>query len=314
MLWYCIGELLRGEELVAMQDKASFQLRFCGSAVEDGGMDVAQLAPALLSIGNLIKIANTEINGRESAVSIKIEAFKKGSFGIDFAVFTNGVHSVLKFFGSVEICGAMNLLATLGIVGGSGLITLIKWIKGRRIRSVRENDETAIFTLENGDTKEVKRNVLVLYRNVDVRQGLEDSLSVPLTNKGIDSIEISNDIEETIVIGKNESEFFRAPELESSELDESIYEVWVQPINVAFKENNKWRFSDGQFTFYASMSDKTFMDKVNDDLAIAAGDMFKVKIKRTQRESAQGLSTDYEVLHVLEHRQAGKQLPLPMEK
>ena len=43
--------------------KVAFQLRYDGPALSEHGMDVADLAPALLALGDLIKRANANVNG-----------------------------------------------------------------------------------------------------------------------------------------------------------------------------------------------------------------------------------------------------------
>lgn len=43
--------------------KIAFQLRYDGPALSEHGMDVGDLAPALLALGDLIKRANATVNG-----------------------------------------------------------------------------------------------------------------------------------------------------------------------------------------------------------------------------------------------------------
>ena len=63
------------------------------------------------------------------------------------------------------------------------------------------------------------------------------------------------------------------------------------------------------------MSDKGFLEKVNRGLIdFAKGDMLKVKLKTTQMQTRDGLKTEYEVVEVLEHKKATRQLSLPIEK
>lgn len=52
-----------------------------GPALQDHTMEVADLAPALLALANLIKTANYIINNGKSNISIKVNAeFIAGSF------------------------------------------------------------------------------------------------------------------------------------------------------------------------------------------------------------------------------------------
>jgi hypothetical protein len=50
--------------------KVAFQIRYDGSALSEHGMDVADLAPALFALGDLVKRANASINGDGSKVNL----------------------------------------------------------------------------------------------------------------------------------------------------------------------------------------------------------------------------------------------------
>jgi hypothetical protein len=49
---------------------ANFSLIFEGAAVENGEMDVKDLAPSLMALGELIQAANAEINGPAARITI----------------------------------------------------------------------------------------------------------------------------------------------------------------------------------------------------------------------------------------------------
>lgn len=55
-------------------------LVFEGSGVEKGEIDVQDLAPALLALGDLIQSANDVINGKRAKVSVCVRATAEGSF------------------------------------------------------------------------------------------------------------------------------------------------------------------------------------------------------------------------------------------
>jgi hypothetical protein len=54
--------------------KVAFQLRYDGPALSEHGMDVADLAPALLALGELIKRANFAVNGDASKVNLIVQS------------------------------------------------------------------------------------------------------------------------------------------------------------------------------------------------------------------------------------------------
>lgn len=306
-------------------DQASFKIRFIGPAVEGHAIDVNDLAPALLAIGDLIKAANTELYGKKSGVAVKIEAFEAGSFGIDFQV----LHEVAQDIGTlIDMAGprAQNLVAVLGLAGLTckGLLSLLHWSKGRPVAKISDDPidtKQVIFVTDDGDSLVVPRDTVVLYCSSVVRKKIEEAFVKPLSNnEGIESIVVSADdskkADDAFTITQAEKSFYAVPSVTETELISNETELWVQPISVTFKENNKWRFSTGKdgMTFYATMLDKDFMTRVMEGLAISVEDKFRIKLRTEQKEAGNTLATLYYVVEVIEHRPAGTQLILPLDK
>jgi len=57
---------------------ANFRLIFEGSAVDNGAIDVKDLAPSLMALGELIQAGNAEINGEKARIAVKLQATKGG--------------------------------------------------------------------------------------------------------------------------------------------------------------------------------------------------------------------------------------------
>lgn len=85
-------------------------------------------------------------------------------------------------------------------------------------------------------------------------------------------------------------------------------------VSLAFKEDNKWRLTDGQNTFSVSMKDETFQHRVdNNDVAFAKGDVLVCDLRTIQWQVEEGVKSEYEVVRVVAHRPA-RQLYLFEEK
>ena len=85
-------------------------------------------------------------------------------------------------------------------------------------------------------------------------------------------------------------------------------------ISLAFKEDNKWRLYDGNTQISALIEDEAFLARVNANLiAFAKGDILICDVRITQQQTGEGLSTEYVVEKVIEHRPALRQLPLPFD-
>lgn len=85
--------------------------------------------------------------------------------------------------------------------------------------------------------------------------------------------------------------------------------------SLSFKEDNKWRLSDGTNTFFVTIRDDGFLRKVNENLvSFAKGDILKVNLLVRTWSVQDGIKTDYEVLEVLDHKSAAKQLSFQFDK
>lgn len=56
---------------------ANFSLIFEGTSVENGEIDIKDLAPSLMALGDLIQAANAEINGEKARIAVKLQATKR---------------------------------------------------------------------------------------------------------------------------------------------------------------------------------------------------------------------------------------------
>ena len=101
---------------------------------------------------------------------------------------------------------------------------------------------------------------------------------------------------------KAERAFF-ASQLEQTAdelLLEREYDGIFSIIAPVFKEDNKWRLSDGNSNLNVSIMDKEFLDRVDArKVSFYKGDLLKCKIRTTQWKSENGLKTEHEVLQVI---------------
>jgi hypothetical protein len=298
-----------------MATTAHFQIVYDGPALDANEMDVNDLAPALLALSKLLEESNQLINEGKAKVDVRVKgSFTSGSFGVDFSVLQSSF-DILNLFNDSHLTGALNLVASIGLAScaGSCLLKVLKWLKGRPIEKVvKVNDDTVeIYTQQ--ESLQVSLDVLKLLMNFNVRRYLE-KVVLPLRKEGIDHFYVKENGTNVIEIKKDEVDYFNAPIPQEEVLEDVELITNVQLVNVAFQETNKWRFSDGTTSFFATVEDNNFIQRVqNDTETFAKNDILRVKLRKLQYESPTGIRTEYYVQNVLEHRRPGLQLKLPMQ-
>ncbi len=297
--------------------QASFNIVYDGPALVDHYMDVRELAPALMALGTVLEEANAVLNGGRATLSVRVKgSFKTGSFGVDLDIAQTLLSQVADLFNDSRITGPINLLTLLGFVatGATGLVGLIKRVGNRPIRKVELMENGSARFYIDDDHFDVEQTVLKLYRNYKIRKAMEDAIAKPLDRDGVESFAVSVSGEGFVEVVKSERALFIAPNPDDTELDDTEFDCNVQLVNVSFREDNKWRFSDGISTFHASIVDADFLNRVRQNqVAFAKNDLLKVRMGKRQWLHGEEMKTEYTVLKVLEHVQAATQLKLPFD-
>ena len=294
----------------------SFSIKYDGPALATHEMDVRELAPALLALSDMIKSANQAIFGDKADVQVNVKgSFKGGSFGVDLnAVQTiyEQITSLLAGQGPTASANLLALLQALGLIGGAGLIGLMKTLRGRKPSKIEYKDNTAILTVLDEETTErlvVDLNTGKLWQDKTVRKSLHQVVR-PLSSDGIDVFVAGRSSNPEIVVTKDEVEWFPYDD-SAVELNSSIIEQLCAIESVTFKDENKWKLNNGQ-TFYAFMEDQEFLKGVsNGQIRFGKGDRLRVSLKIVQQERNGKLETSYHVLKVLDHQISSQGSLLP---
>lgn len=89
--------------------------------------------------------------------------------------------------------------------------------------------------------------------------------------------------------------------------------VFLQIINVSFA-NEKWKFTDGNITFFAKIEDASFVESVSNlQQQFGANDTLEVVLQTNQKLTEKGLKADYVVKKVIRHIKASKQIELDFD-
>lgn len=295
-----------------MKSEQHFRITYDGAALQSHTMDVRELAPALLAMADLIKAANEELYGDKAEVRVAVRAsFKEGSFGIDMVFFQDILTQLTELFSGKEASASANaiqILSGLGILGG-GLIGALRWLRGRRVERIEERDNRAVIWTAD-ESIEIDLVTLRLLKNRRVRLELRNVLR-PLESEGIDSFAATQGQALGALIVQGEVDYFSPPADTDLPLSDTLSRGMLLQIESAvFKDGNKWRFTDGARTFYATLEDPDFMARIDSgDERFGKADMLLVDLRQLQYAVNGELKSDYRIVRVVEHR-APLQKPL----
>lgn len=302
--------------------KTGFYVVYDGPALEGSQMDVADLAPALLALGDLVREANTVLNGPKSSVQLKVNAsFQTGCFGINLTAIQGLLQDLLAMCNSDGANGALNLVTMIGLAGGTGtagLLKVIKKVRGRNISKVKiTDDEKHAIIFIDEDQLQVELEIIKLLRNQKIRDAIERLVYRPLEKDGIDSFAVTKDKDNTdtaFIINKNEREYFKSPPAVDEKIKDVEYEATYELISPVFQEDNKWRMSDGSGPFFVEMADEEFIKQVQgSEISFAKGDLLTLKIQGSKVLTGSGLKTSRKAIKVVSRRSQARQLPLLIE-
>jgi len=296
-----------------MKEPVIFHLAFDGEAIKDGSIEVNDLAPALLALGDLVDETNKYVTGGKAPVALRVRPeIERGSFKIALEIAEGWYDKFVELFTGPDVTALATFLTILGISGLLGLIQLIKRSKGKKPKTVVEVDQRTRVRVEfEGEAPvEIERQLFDLFNNLRARDAVARFVK-PLTRKGIDDMQFYHRGKPTVNITQDEAGYFRAPDIQEDEIV-SETETILRIIGISFKEGNKWRLSDGGNTYYISLLDEDFINRVHrNEVRFGENDCLRVVMRVRQSYEGGQLKIARDILRVIEHIPSGTQTMIP---
>lgn len=297
----------------AVPASISFQLVYDGPALQDGTMDVRDLAPALLALGALIEDANRRMHRSKRPVHVRFQSVQQGSLIANLLLDTSIWQSLTDLFTSE---GAQAIERLVGFIGtGSttsfGLFKFIKWLRNRSIEQTRELGNGQIQITVTGDNNIVVIDRVTLEMALDPKARLNANRVVrPLEQEGIDRMYLrapQQIIDPQEQVTKDDLPAFAAlPAASPGTVEQTTMLLQVVHPDLLNSTGN-WRFTDGTVAFDAPILDPDFQAQFM-ARAIMSGhhDTVRAEVTRRQFTNESGrLKTDYEVTRILNYYPGG---------
>lgn len=293
--------------------KIQIQVAYDGEALQTGSMNVRDLAPALLSIGNLCQEANRVLYGDNVRLTVNVQSgFQQGSFEVSMEVIQSLATQAKLFLLGENMTAAITLAGLVGLAQGGciSLIAFIKWLKGQKPAESITLENGNIKIIINSESLEVQPEIIQLYNDTNVRSALEGVIK-PLEQPGINRFEVRRDKNIIESITREEVPYFLIPSIEEEITIDNERIAALEIVKLSFEEKYKWMFSDGNMTLNADIEDEGFLNKLNRrEILFAKGDVLKVKLYTKSWRTEKGLRTEYKVLRVLEVIPSPRQISL----
>ena len=225
-------------------------IRYDGPALSDHLMDVQDLAPALLALGDIIQIANRKFNGEAADIRVLVNAdVEQRCFQIDLSLAQSVLEQAKGFFADEKITTAKEIAEWVGIIGGGGLglFKLLAWLAKRPQvdgTTLRITTEGGVTTLIDSDENQVSvdHHVYLLAADVAVVEKAKRVVA-PLQKPGYDTLQFVEG--ETVVDTIDKAEAALDIALAPSILDQSHDDVssirgLIRIKSPQYEGNAKW--------------------------------------------------------------------------
>jgi hypothetical protein len=263
--------------------KVSFAFRYAGEALDDGLLDVRDLAPAMLALGDLCEQANFQVNGTEAKATVQIRAVAPGSFVVEFYLVVGLLRAVRKLFNAETLRNAHEVFELV-----KDTVETVKALKGRKIDKVTElADGSKRLTVEHRQTFDLPPELSAML----MRRAVQDDLAGiirPLQAEGVDRLEIlqGNKVVETV--DSDDVDSFEAlatafPLVEENEdllVTPSIIEGTFRVVTVSSDPRKRWTFRNAGNSYNVKVDDKGLFQMAKEGhLGIEPGFIVRVRIR-----------------------------------
>ncbi len=278
----------------------SLSLEYHGDKVADGHLRAKDLARYIAAIDDFMGVTTQQACGRDAALVFDVVGFRNESFDIDFVFQVINISA-----GAIFASGSPKDLVLLA----TDCIKACIHLKGKQPSDVKKDtiNNSVSLTNQNGDTAIYHIGTLNVIADSKAANSLDCFIREPLT-KGIGTVKLkSSSMDLEAQAAANQSDYFKPIDLETPLFKNSIQTGLVIE-SPSFKDGNKWRFSDGQSSFYAEITDEAFLKRVDSGKErFGKDDILLVDMDVLQTKTPTCLKIRKTITKVIKHESSQKQ-------
>jgi hypothetical protein len=271
----------------------SILLRYQGIAVEDGTMNVYDVAKNMVAFSDYVISATHQVYGDGIEVRAEVNAFQHGSFVTDLIFHVVGV-------GTTFLAIAPDVKSVVSAVKES--LDLFVFLRGEAPARVEHRDDRSVHvTNNNGSVTQV--NIESLHITLDEKAAKAAGVFVreALSKPGVSAVEITSEGHSIARASESEADFFHPITDEKTIVEQTVKMGLVIEVP-SFKESNKWIMWDGDASLRFAMEDENFLSRIDNGEAFRKGDILICDVRVTQTKVSGQLKIHRAVVTVHDHK------------
>lgn len=263
-------------------------------------MDVYEACANMIAFSEFVVAAAKHTYGPQVEARADVSGFRRGSFETDLIFHVAGA--------SATILSAISPSQLWDVVKEA--IRLWKHLKGQPPSKVEHNNSQEVTVTNNdGQIIQVQSATINLVFSDKGADAVEKFVRKALDSPGMDAVEIGTDKQRPERITQNEAKYF-VPVAPVDHLIDGLIDLYLIIEAPVFKDGNKWRFSDGQQSFFANIEDREFLAKVNAGERFGKGDLLHATVRITQEQTGLRITAERSIVKVHEHKTGPRQITI----
>lgn len=213
-------------------------------------------------------------SGGNYDAEIKVNAFNKGSFQIDFTIVTRIIDNI---FSTNTIEYARKLSNTM-----LQMFSLYTLLKGKKANS----EEIKQVIVDNPTIITGNPNLIVnIYQNQMVREGIKEVIKSAKDDESVKGVTLSTDDGQTFGITEKEINELTTEQSEKDKDERVVIDnnAFLTIVSLSFNKGDIWKFSYRNTKVSIRLTNEDLYSKIESGMAFKKGDALKVELEITSK-------------------------------